>query len=173
MTLIQLFVTFARIGLVAFGGGSATLPLIEREIVTGLQWFTHSEFVELVAISELTPGPIAINAATFVGYKLGGIWGSITATLGVCLPSITLLLIIARFLHRLQGNLWADRIVRSLRPAVVALIAAAAYSIAGKGIADIWGIMIAVASFLILRSRKISPPLVLVMAGIAGILVYS
>jgi chromate transporter len=173
VTLIQLFVTFARIGLLAFGGGSATLPLIEREIVTGLQWFTDSEFVELVAISELTPGPIAINAATFVGYKLNGIWGSFIATLGVCLPSITLVLVVARFLQRFEGNIWADRVVRSLRPAVVALIAAAAYSIAGKGIADIWGIVISVASFFILRSRKISPPLILIMAGIAGIIAYS
>lgn len=172
MTLIRLFLAFAKIGLFAFGGGSATLPLIEREIVIGLQWFSHSEFLELVAISELTPGPIAINAATFVGYKLGGIWGSAIATLGVCLPSVTLLLIVARFLRRFEGNIWADRIVRSLRPAVVALIAAAAYSIAGRGITDMWGIVIAVASFLILRTRKVNPVLVLIAAGVSGIMIY-
>ena len=172
MTLIQLFLTFAKIGLFAFGGGSATLPLIEREIVIGLQWLSHSEFLELIAISELTPGPIAINAATFVGYKLGGFWGSTIATIGVCLPSVTLILIVAHFLQRFEANIWADKIVRGLRPAVIALIAAAAYSIAGKGITDVWGIIIAVASFLVLRTRKINPILVLIMAGISGIIVY-
>ena len=172
MTFVQLFLAFAKIGLFAFGGGFATLPLIEREIVIGLQWFSHSEFLELVAISELTPGPIAINAATFVGYQLGGVWGSAIATMGVCLPSVTLILIVAHFLHRFEGNIWADRVVRSLRPAVIALIAAAAYSVAGRGITDIWGIIIAVASFAVLRTRKINPILVLITAGIAGIIVY-
>ncbi len=172
MTLIQLFLTFAKIGLFAFGGGSATLPLIEREIVIGLQWLSHSEFLELIAISELTPGPIAINAATFVGYKLGGVWGSTIATIGVSLPSVTLILIVAHFLQKFEANIWADKIVRGLRPAVIALIAAAAYSIAGKGITDVWGIIIAVASFLVLRTRKINPILVLIMAGISGIIVY-
>ena len=172
MTLIQLFLTFAKIGLFAFGGGSATLPLIEREIVIGLQWLSHSEFLELIAISELTPGPIAINAATFVGYKLGGVWGSTIATIGVCLPSVILILIVAHFLQRFEANIWADKIVRGLRPAVIALIAAAAYSIAGKGITDVWGIIIAVASFLVLRTHKINPILVLILAGISGIIVY-
>jgi len=170
--LIQLFLTFAKIGLFAFGGGSATLPLIEREIVIGLQWLNHSQFVELIAISELTPGPIAINAATFVGFKLGEVWGSAIATIGVCLPSVTLILITAHFLRKFEANIWVDKIVRSLRPAVIALIAAAAYSIAGKGITDLWGIIIGVASFLVLRTRKINPILVLIMAGISGIIVY-
>jgi chromate transporter len=169
---VQLFLTFVKIGLFAFGGGFATLPLIEREIVTVLQWFSHSEFLELIAISELTPGPIAINAATFVGYKLGGVWGSAVATIGVCLPSATLILVVAYFLHRFEGNIWADRIVRSLRPAVIALIAAAVYSVAGKGITDIWGIVIAVAAFAVLRTRKVNPVLVLIIAGIAGIIIY-
>jgi chromate transporter len=168
----QLFLCFARIGLLAFGGGFATLPLIEREIVIGLQWFGHSEFLELVAISELTPGPIAINAATFVGYKLGGVWGSAVATIGVCLPSATLVLAVGYALRRFQGNTWVDGIVRSLRPAVVALIGAAAYSVAVKGIADAWGIVIAVVAFALLRTNKVNPVLVLLLAGAAGILIY-
>ncbi len=172
MTLIQLFLTFAKIGLFAFGGGSATLPLIEREIVIGLQWLSHSEFLELIAISELTPGPIALNAATFVGYKVGGGWGSTIATIGVCLPSVILILIVAHFLQKFEANIWADKIVRSLRPAVIALIAAAAYSIAGKGITDIKGIVIAIVSFVGLMTRKVNPILVLILAGIAGIIVY-
>ena len=172
MTLIRLFLTFAKIGLFAFGGGAATLPLIEREIVVKLLWLSHSEFLELVAIAELTPGPIAINAATFVGYKVGGFWGSTIATIGVCLPSAILILVIAHFLQKFEANIWANRIVVSLRPAVIALIAAAAYSIAGRGITDVRGVIIAVASFLLLRTRKINPIFVLILAGISGIVIY-
>lgn len=172
MILGQLFLAFARIGLLAFGGGFAALPLIEREVVLRLQWFSHSEFLELVAISELTPGPIAINAATFVGYKLAGVGGSLIATIGVCLPSAALILIVVRLLHRLEGSVLADRVVRSLRPAVVALLVTAAYSVAGKGIADIRGIIIAVVCFVILRTRKVHPVLVLIIAGATGIIIY-
>lgn len=170
--LLQLFLTFIKIGVFAFGGGSATLPLIEKEIVNGLHWLNFNEFLELVAIAELTPGPIAVNSATFVGYRLHGIWGATVATMGVCLPSVILILVIARFLQRFETNIWVDRVVRSLRPAVIALIAAAAYSIGGKGITDITGIIIAIVSFLVLRTLKISPILVLVLAGIAGIIAY-
>lgn len=172
MIPVQLFLAFAKIGLFAFGGGFAALPLIEREIVTRLQWFSHSEFLELIAISELTPGPIAINAATFVGYRLAGVWGAAVATTGVCLPSAALVLMVAYFLRRSERNVWAVRTVTSLRPAVVALIAAAAYSVADKGITDIWGIVIVVAAFAVLRARRIHPVLVLVIAGVAGIVIY-
>ena len=172
MILLQLFFAFAKIGLFAFGGGSATLPLIEKEIVNGLHWLNFSEFLELVAIAELTPGPIAVNAATFVGYRLYRIWGATAATIGVCLPSIILMLVITRFLQKFETNIWVDKVVRGLRPAVIALIATAAYSIAGKGITDIKGIIIAIASFLVLGTRKINPILVLILAGIAGIIAY-
>ncbi len=170
MILIQLFLIFAQIGFFAFGGGYAVLPLIEKEIVNNFHWLTHKEFLEVVTISQLTPGPISINAATFVGYKVGGIIGSIVATLSVCLPSVVIILIVVRFLKKFETNIWVNNILKGLRPAVVALIASAAYSIVkGGGISDIKGIIIAVVSFLLLRSKKLSPILILILAGIAGI----
>jgi len=172
MIFFQLLLTFAKIGLFAFGGGSATIPLIQNEIVSGLHWLSLNEFLQLIGIAELTPGPIAINAATFVGYKLGGVGGAIVATLGVCLPSIILVLIAVVFLQKFAANPLTDKIIRSLRPAVIALIAAAAYSIAAGGITDVKGIIIAVAGFIVLMTRKINPILVLISAGIAGIIIY-
>jgi chromate transporter len=172
MIYFQLLLTFAKIGLFAFGGGSATIPLIQNEIVNGLHWLSLNEFLQLIAIAELTPGPIAVNSATFVGYKLGGVGGAAIATIGVCLPSIILVLIAMMFLQKFATNLWTERVVKGLRPAVIALIAAAAYSIADGGIADIKGIVIAVVSFSVLLTRKLNPILVLVLAGVAGIIVY-
>jgi len=173
MLLIQLFLTFAQIGLFAFGGGYATLPLIEKELVSKFHWLTHKEFLEVVTISQLTPGPIAINAATFVGYKVSGFFGSIIATVSVCLPSVILILIVVRFLRKFETNIWVNNILKGLRPAVVALIAAAAYSlIKGGGITDIKGLIIGVVSFVILRSKRLDPILILILAGIAGIIVY-
>ena len=142
MILLRLFLAFAQIGLFAFGGGYAILPLIEKEIVNNLHWLTHKEFLEVVTISQLTPGPIAINAATFVGYKVGGVIGSLIATVSVCLPPVILVLIVVRFLKRFETNIWVNNVLKGLRPAVVALIASAAYSlIRGGGITEIKGLI--------------------------------
>jgi len=173
MILIQLFLIFTQIGLFAFGGGYAILPLIEKEIVNNFHWLTYKEFLEVVTISQLTPGPISINAATFVGYKIGGILGSTVATVSVCLPSVIIILIVVKFLKKFETNIWVTNILKGLRPAVVALIASAAYSIVkGGGISDIKGIIIGVVSFLLLRSKKLNPILILILAGIVGVIVY-
>ncbi|MGC8972455.1 MAG: chromate transporter [bacterium] len=174
MILFRLFLAFAQIGLFAFGGGYAILPLIEKEIVNNLHWLTHKEFLEVVTISQLTPGPIAINAATFVGYKVGGIIGSAVATISVCLPPIILVLIVVRFLKRFETNLLVNSALKGLRPAVVALIASAAYSlIKGGGINEVKGLIIGIVSFIILRTKKLDPILILIIAGIVGIILYS
>ncbi len=174
MIFLRLFLTFAQIGLFAFGGGYAILPLIEKEVVISLRWLTHKEFLEVVTISQLTPGPIAINAATFVGYKVGGIMGSAIATISVCLPPVILVLIVLKFLKRFETNVWVNNVIKGLRPAVVALIASAAYSLVkGGGIAETKGLIIGIISFIILRTKKLDPILVLILAGIVGIIVYS
>ncbi|MCX7796863.1 MAG: chromate transporter [bacterium] len=174
MILFRLFLAFAQIGLFAFGGGYAILPLIEKEVVNNLHWLTHKEFLEVVTISQLTPGPIAINAATFVGYKVGGVIGSAIATISVCLPPVMLVLIVVRFLKKFETNIWVNNVIKGLRPAVVALIASAAYSLVkGGGITEIKGLIIAIISFIILRTKKLDPILVLILAGIVGIVIYS
>ncbi len=174
MIYLRLFYAFVRIGLFAFGGGYATLPLINTVVIDELQWMTYAEFTEIVAISELTPGPIAVNAATYVGYKVAGLAGAFFATLGVVLPSVLIILGLIRVLKAFETNIYIKKVVGGLRPAVIALIAAAAYTIIfdGKGIADIGGIIIAVVAFLLVRSRRLDPVLVLVLAGVSGIVIY-
>ena len=101
---IQLFLTFIKIGAFTFGGGYAMLPLIQKEIVEKKHWITDNDILEIVAISESTPGPIAINAATFVGFRICGFWGALFATLGVVIPSYLIILIISFVLKEFQRN---------------------------------------------------------------------
>ncbi len=173
MIIFQLFLAFAQIGLFAFGGGYATLPLIEKEIVITRHWLTHAEFLDVITISQLTPGPIGINAATFVGYKISGLLGGAVATIGFCLPSIIIILLLMKFLKKYGAKPYVNRVVKGIRPAVIALMVAAAYSIAtGGGITDIKGITIAVVSFVVLETHKLDPIIVLLLAGVVGIIVY-
>ena len=174
MILLQIFLGFARVGLFAFGGGYATLKLIEDLVVNSHAWLSFNEYLELITISQLTPGPIAINAATYVGYKVGGVWGSALATIGFCLPSVTLILIIASFLKRFAANPWVNKIIKGLRMAVIALIASSAYSIVakGQGIIDIAGVLIAVAAFIALRTKKVDAIMILLSAGVLGLIIY-
>ncbi|MFH0847610.1 MAG: chromate transporter [Chloroflexota bacterium] len=171
--LIRVFLAFVQIGLFAFGGGYATIPLIQKIVVEELSWLSYREFLDLVAVSELTPGPIAVNTATYVGYRVAGVMGATFATIGVCLPSVILILIVIRVLNAFATNTVVKKFIRGLRPAVIALIAAAAISILrGKGIADIRGAIIALVAFLLIRSHKIDSIWVLVLAGVSGVIAY-
>ena len=173
MIIIQLFLAFTQIGLFAFGGGYATLPLIEKEIVIARHWMSHAEFLNVITISQLTPGPIGINAATFTGYKIAGYCGGAVATFAFCLPSVVIVLLLMNFLKKHGTNPQINKVVKGIRPAVIALMVAAAYSIAtGGGITDLKGIIIAIVSFIVLQTHKMNPIIVLVLAGIVGIIVY-
>ena len=134
MIFWQLFLSYLKIGFFGFGGGYAMLSLIQNEVVVRHAWMTNGEFADIVAVSQITPGPIAINSATYVGYTVGlqtgytwcGILGSVIATLAVCLPSLTLMMLVARFFLKLKGNRWVEGAMRGMRPVVIGMIAAAA-----------------------------------------------
>ena len=104
MIYLQLFLGYLKIGFFGFGGGYAMLSLIQNEIVVQHQWLTNAEFTDIVAISQMTPGPIAINSATYIGYSIAGFWGSVVATIAVCLPALTLMILITKFFLMLQSN---------------------------------------------------------------------
>lgn len=127
--LFELYLIFWKIGSFAFGGGLATLPLLQEFIVRDKGWLTHVEFNDVLTISNMTPGPIAINAATFVGTKLGGIPGALLATLGVITTQIILVSILSYFLFRGRKVKLLDRILKGLKPGVVGLIAAVTVSV--------------------------------------------
>ena len=127
MIYLQLFLVYFKIGIFGFGGGYAMLSLIQHEVVEKYSWLTDAEFTDIVAISQMTPGPIAINSATYIGYTAtGSVWGSVIATFSVCLPSFILMLLVSRILLKFKTNPWVEALFSGLRPAIVGLIAAAA-----------------------------------------------
>lgn len=128
MILLELFLVFVQIGAFAFGGGYAVLPLIQRFVVEERGWLSMKEMTDLVSISQMTPGPIAINSATFVGTKVAGIPGAIVATMGNVLPQFILMMILAYFIFRDRKIAFLEKMLKGLKPGIVGLIAIAAIS---------------------------------------------
>lgn len=128
MIWIELFLTFLKIGAFTFGGGYAMLPLIQSEVERH-GWLTQAEVVDFIAVSESTPGPLAINMATFVGIRTGGVFGAVCATLGVVLPSFVIILIVAKFYEKFRKSRAVDGVMYGLRPVVIGLIGAAFLSV--------------------------------------------
>ena len=129
MIYLQLFLSFLQIGLFSFGGGYAAMPLIQDQVVTAHGWLSMPEFTDLITISQMTPGPIAINSATFVGMKIAGVPGAIAATVGCVFPSCVIVTLLARLYLKYRDMSLLQGILGSLRPAVVAMVAAAGISI--------------------------------------------
>lgn len=169
--LLELYLAFFKIGLFGFGGGYAMISLVQQEI-TSRSWLSVSEFVDIIAIAEMTPGPIAINSATYVGYKIASLPGSVAATLGVITPSFVLILILAGFLHILKDSLITANVLRFLRPAIIGLILAAALSIGEHSIVDVSSIGIALSVIAMLFFTKVHPIGLILLAGVAGVILY-
>ena len=174
MIFLQLFITFFQIGLFGFGGGYAMLSLIQHEVVENHAWLTQQEFTDIVAISQMTPGPIGINTATYIGYTAtGSVLGSIVATFAVCLPSFIIVLSIARIFTKFRKNRYVDDAFKGLRPATVGLIAAAALLLmTPENFIDYKSVIIFGTSFVLTMYCKVSPILTIVLAGVAGLLLY-
>jgi chromate transporter len=166
--LIDLFVSFFKIGAFSFGGGYAMLPLIQEEVIYVRKWISMAEYIDILAIAEMTPGPIAINSATFLGYKVAGIWGSALATFGVVLPSFIVMSLIFLFVFRFKHSPYVAWIFKGIRPIVLGLIAAAAVSVATSTFVDIKSVILAVVLFYLVAFRNINPIIAIIMAGIAG-----
>ncbi|MGV8905891.1 MAG: chromate transporter [Acetobacterium sp.] len=126
MIFLELFITFFKIGFFTFGGGYAMIPLMQQEVV-GNQWMTLTELTNVIAISQSTPGPFAVNAATFVGMSMGGLLGALIAAVAVVLPSFIIILIIAKAFTNFQNNKWVQGALFGMRPIVIGLIAAVVF----------------------------------------------
>ncbi|MBE6310871.1 MAG: chromate transporter [Bacteroidales bacterium] len=183
----KLILAYLKIGLFGFGGGYAMLSLIQREVV-GAGWITNTMFTDIVAISQMTPGPIGINSATYIGYVVGsdagsmgwisGIFGSILATMAVVIPPYILTLYTGHYINRHKDSPFIKGIFKGLRPVCVGLIGSAVLLLINK---DNFGStnyeltassIICVISFLIVYFTKIHPILVIILAGIAGLIIY-
>ncbi len=174
MIYLQLFISFFKIGLFGFGGGYAILSLIQHEI-DAYGWMTQEDFVDMVAISQMTPGPIGINAATYVGYTVtGSVWGSALATFAIILPSLVIMLTLCRLYFRLKDNPYIATVLYYLRFVVIGLIAAAALSLMNSStFIDYWSFLLFVGVFLLTLLTKINPILLICMCGVAGFFIYS
>ena len=170
----QLFYTFFKIGLFGFGGGYGMLSLIQHEVVEKHSWLSATEFTDIVAISQMTPGPIGINSATYVGYwAVESVFGAFVATFAVVLPSFIIIFSLCYFFSKFKNNDNVKNIMRGLRIAVIGIIAAAALLLMNKAnfIDKISWIIFGIA-FLLCKYLKIHPILVIVLAGIAGGIIY-
>ena len=182
MLYLELFLAFFQIGLFGFGGGYAMLSMIQGEVVTSHGWLSASEFTDIVAISQMTPGPIGINSATYVGYSaaihagyghLGGILGSITATFAVVLPSFIIVLLLAKVYNRWKDHPIFRGVMNGLRPAVLGLIGTAALSLATpENFIDWKSFVICIVAFIALYLKKLGPFSVIGIGALVGLVVY-
>ena len=172
MELLNLFLSFLKIGAFTFGGGYAMIPLIEKEAVEIHGWLTTKEFIDILAVVEMTPGPIAINSATFLGYKVGGVLGSVLATTAVVLPSIIVIILIAHFLSKFKDSPYVDWAFKGIRPVVLGLIVSASISVAKNAFIDFKSVIIGGVLFYLISFKKLHPILAIILAGVAGVLVY-
>lgn len=179
MIYFQLFLSFLQVGMFSIGGGYAAMPLIQSQVVEGHGWLTMSEFTDLITIAEMTPGPIAVNSATFVGIRIAGLGGALVATLGCIAPSLILVSLLAHLYHHYKGAKGLDSVLACLRPAVVALIASAGLSIlksvlfaeqtAALEHMDWIGGGLFVLALIALRKFKWNPILTMILCGAAGL----
>lgn len=178
MIFFELFLTFFKIGAFTFGGGYAMLPLIQSEVISN-GWLDKEAILDFVAVAESTPGPFAINIATYIGSEMGGLFGAFCATLGVVLPSFVIILIVARFYMAFRKSRLVEGVMTGLRPAVVGLIASAAVSMAstvffpaGFSLSITPAMLVSLAIFavmLVLALKKVHPIILILISAAVGV----
>ncbi|MBP1924400.1 chromate transporter [Sedimentibacter acidaminivorans] len=188
MTYLQIFVSFFQIGLFSFGGGYAALPLIENQVIDVHKWLSLAEFADLITISQMTPGPIALNAATFVGTRVGGLLGAIVATIGCITPSCIIVLMLAYLYYKYKNLSTIQGVLNGLRPAVVSLIASAGISILALALfktevttllnvkfsdINIVSLILIVIGVFVLKKYKSNPIHVIMASGVVGFIIYA
>ena len=174
---IELFVTFFKIGLFTIGGGYAMIPMMQEEVVAH-NWASIETVIDFIAVSESTPGPFAVNMATFIGFEVGGFWGSVCSTLGVVTPSFIIILAIAKFFATFAQDRRVKAVLYGIRPVVVGLIGVAAFSIGkaafwtGQAVNFVSAIIFAIAFFVYKKFPKIHPVFIVFLSMALGILFY-
>jgi chromate transporter len=162
---------FIKIGLFTFGGGYGMIPIMHQEFVERLHWLTPSQFLDAAAIGQITPGPVAIMA-TFIGYKVNGIFGAIAATIGIFIPSIIIVYLAGKFFARYRKSHLMENILPTINATVVGLLAAAAVMLAKPAIIDIPTAGIVVVTFIVVTFTKISPTWLILGGGIFGWILF-
>lgn len=166
----DLFVTFAKIGGFTLGGGYAMVPVMEKEIVEKKQWLTREEFMDILVVAQSTPGLFAIDMASHIGYKFKGVWGGIIGALGVAVPSIVAILLIAVFFQAFKSNPYVEKFFMGVRPAVVALILAPCFTMAKSAKINRMNCWIPIVCALLICAFGVSPIWCILGAGVGGYL---
>lgn len=174
MIYLQLFLSYLKIGFFGFGGGYAMISLIYNEVVVQNSWMTANELADIAAISQMTPGPIAINCATYVGYVVtGNIWGSLLATIAVCLPSLTLMMLATKFYLKLRGNKHFEGAMAGMKPMMIGLILSSALMLFGPTTFIDWKSWVIFGGCFIASVKRVNPILLIVASAVAGIALYA
>ena len=169
---LKVALSFLKIGVFSFGGGYAVLSFIQREVVEANGWITAEQFVDIVAIAEMTPGPIAVNSATFVGYNMFGVWGGIMCTLCTIAVPVTLSLIVSFYFSKFKENRQLQNALKGIRPAVIGLIAASCLSIAEISITSVYSLLFFGIALLLVWKFKVNPIITLIICGALGGVFY-
>lgn len=172
--MIKLFMSFMLIGLGAYGGGLVTIPLIQHELVSGRHWLGFDEMAQILAIAQMTPGPIAVNAATFTGFRLSGIPGSAVATAAVVLPSILILTLIVPWVEKFRSNGYVNKFRNGIQLGVLSLILFAVWSYGVAAVRGWMDFVIAAAafSFLVVFDGKLHPIIAILACGVMGVVIF-
>lgn len=169
--LLTLFLTFAKVGVMTFGGGMAMLPILQREVVENKNWATDEELTDYFAIGQCTPGIIAVNTATFIGQKRRGIPGGIFATLGMVFPSLVIITVLAGLITSFSHLSWVQHAFAGVRVCVCVLIFNAVWKLWKSTVRDVWGGVIFAAVLALTLFTPLSPVLYVLLAALAGILI--
>ncbi|MXI85842.1 chromate transporter [Sphaerochaeta halotolerans] len=167
----QLYLTFLKIGGLTFGGGYAMLPMLQREVIDIHHWVTEEEVLDIYAIGQCSPGIIAVNTATMIGYRKRGISGAIAATLGEVTPSLVLITMLATILLQIQDNIWVQRAFGGIRVAVCALITQSVFTLSKKSLIDVPTVLLYVATVAATLAFSLSPLMVIPAAILYGLVV--
>jgi chromate transporter len=170
--LWEIFFSFLKIGAFSFGGGYAVISMIQKDIILDKGWINAEEFIDIVAIAEMTPGPIAVNTSTYLGYKMTGILGSLLGTIGVLLVPTLLALIVSIYFNKFKHLDWVKWVLKGIRPAVLGIIATACFTIGKVSFVDIKSVIIGALIFIGVYKLKISPILAIVISGGLGLILY-
>lgn len=173
MIYLQLFLSYLKIGFFGFGGGYTMLSLVQHEVVERHHWLTNAQLTDIVAISQMTPGPIAINSATYVGYTVtGSVLGSLLATFAVSLPSLTIMLMVTRFYLKLQNNSYVAGVLSGMKPMMIGMILAAAMLLLNSDTFIDYKSWIIFGACFVASVLKVNPIILIVLSGVVGVLLY-
>ena len=169
--LLTLFVTFFKIGAFTFGGGYAMIPIFEREFVTERGWISDEEMLNYVAISQSTPGVIAVNMATFIGYRRRGFWGALVSTLAVIIPSLILISVIAAFISHFSEYVYVQKALKGINVAVAVILTSAVWDLGKKAVVDIIGLILAIVAFVAVAIFKVNSIWLIIFSLVVGVIV--